>query len=86
MAGSAAGFIEERLRRFGLKLVRPRLSAIVLDSELEKKRESESKDEWKERRRRNVRLQEGMESQFERIANEIGRTVAVMSTGTVNSA
>jgi flavodoxin len=85
LAGSAARFIEERLRRFGLKLIRPRLSAIILDSELEeKKRESESKDEWKERRRRTVRLQEGMESEFERIGNEIGRTVAVMSTGTVS--
>ncbi|MCP8316252.1 MAG: FprA family A-type flavoprotein [archaeon] len=76
LAGSAAKFIEKKLRVLGLKIVKPYSSATVLSPEREEKRKkSESKDEWKERRRRSVRLQEGMEALFERIGGEVGRTI-----------
>jgi flavodoxin len=67
-AGSAAGFIEGRLRALGLKIVKPRLSAIIINPGPEKKREEfESKDEWKEWRHKNERLQEGEEKRFEQV-------------------
>jgi len=72
-AGSAAAFIEERLQRLGLKLVKPRLSAVIISPEPEKEKdEFESKDEWKEWRHRNERLREGEEKRFEQAGREIG--------------
>ncbi len=76
-AGSAAGFIEERLRKLGLKIVEPRLSAIIVNPEPERKeREFESKDESKEWRHMNERLQEGEEKRFEEIGHRVGSGLA----------
>ena len=76
LAGSAAKFIEGRLQKLGLKMVKPSLSASIFNpTPDEKRRKSESKDEWKERRHRSERLLEDMELQFESLGREIGRTI-----------
>jgi flavodoxin len=73
LAGSAAKFIEERLRKLGLKMVSPGQSAIIFDPQPEEKRgESESKDEWKERRHRREKLRDGEEEKFEKIGFQVG--------------
>jgi flavodoxin len=74
-AGSAAKYIEGRLRRQGLTIVSQALSAIIVDSGPERKRdEFGDKDEWKEWKRRNVELIEGEEKRFEQLGAMIGVT------------
>jgi len=76
LAGSAAKFIEERLRKLGLKIVSPGQSAIIFDPQPEEKRgESESKDAWKERRHQRERLRDGEEEKFEKIGFEVGTSL-----------
>jgi flavodoxin len=80
LAGSSAKFIEDRLQKFGLKMAGERVSAIIIDPEPEeKRRESESKDEWKERRHGRERLQDGEEKRFEQVGTQIG--AALVASG-----
>jgi flavodoxin len=73
-AGSAARFIEGRLRRLGSKVVIHRESAIIQGSDPPSRRESETKDEWKERRHRSETLKDGEEKRFQQIGASIGTT------------
>ena len=75
LAGSAAKFIEKKLREQGLRIVKQYSSAIIFEEEKEKKQESESKEEWKERWHRSARLQEGVEEMFEQIGVEIAKSI-----------
>lgn len=76
VAGSAAKYIEDALRKRGMKIVSQRLSAMIVSPEPEKsKREFEDKEEWKEWRHRSERLQKGEESRFEQIGAQIGMTL-----------
>lgn len=75
-AGSAAANIEERLREIGLKIVMPRSSAIIVSSEVEKKKSDfENKDEWKEWKRKSVELCEGEEERFEQVGSQLRAVV-----------
>jgi hypothetical protein len=77
LARSAAKFIEERLRELGLKIICTRASAIIFDPEPEnKRRESEEKDFWKERRHARERLEGGEEKRFTEIGAKIGIALA----------
>jgi flavorubredoxin len=82
-AGSAAEFIEKKLKAFGLHIVRPHSSAMVRHAREEEKESKhtgrrETKEERrarrakeKEERRAEVVLEERMEELFEKIGNEI---------------
>ncbi len=73
MSGSAAKFIEAKLGKLRMKIIWERASAIIIDPEPEdKRRESESKDEWKERRHSRERLRDGEERRFEELGKQIG--------------
>jgi len=73
LAGSAAKFIEGRLRGLGSKVVIQRVSAIILDPPPEGGRQpSENKDDWKERRHRTARLRDGEEERFREIGSMMG--------------
>jgi len=73
LAGSAAKYVEVRLRRLGLKMVYPSESAIVVIHGPERKRtEFEDKDEWKEWRHRNEGLRDGELKRFEQLGAVIG--------------
>ena len=79
-AGSASKYIEGRLRALGSKVVIQRMSAIVLDSEpAGGKRDSESKEDWKERRHRTATLREGEEKKFELVGSKIGTALSAKS-------
>ncbi len=75
LAGSAAKEIEKTLKGLEMSIVKPYSSAIIFDEEKGRKQESESKEEWKERRHRSARLQEGMEEMFEQIGVEIAELI-----------
>lgn len=75
LAGSAAKYIEEALRKRGMKVIGQRISATIVGSESEAEQEPSSKEERKEQRRRNVALREGEESRVEEAGAEIGRTL-----------
>ncbi|WP_337862068.1 hypothetical protein [Nitrososphaera sp.] len=62
VAGSAAKFIEKKLKEMGLEIIRPRGSAIVIGKQ--KKEESKPDD---------AALKEGMEELFESVGKELGR-------------
>jgi len=80
LAGSAAKFIEERLRGLGSKVVIQRMSAIILDPPPEDGRQpSESKYDWKERRHRTARLQDGEEERFREVGSKIGAALSTRS-------
>jgi flavodoxin len=75
-AGSAAKYIEERLRSKGMKMIWPTLSAWVFIPEGAGEGDPAlDKDELKEMKRRQVRLAEKMEELFERTGGEIGRAL-----------
>ena len=69
MAGSAAKYIEKKLDKIGLKMIRPRTSAIVRGT----KEKGKGCD---------TTLREGEETVFEAVGNEIG-TILVAKTITV---
>ena len=83
-AGSAAKFIEKKLKALGLQIVKSHSSAMVsrAEEEGEESKEAETgetKDERrarrareKEEKRAKVTLEEGMEDLFEKIGTEIG--------------
>ena len=74
LAGSAAKYIEQALRKEGMMIIRQAPSAIMLKPELAKSKEDfENKAEWKEWRYRSERLQDGEETEFEWIGLQIGR-------------
>ena len=74
LAGSAARYIEEGLRRRGMKIISPRMSAIIVSPEPEKeKQDFESKDEWKEWRHKGEGLREGEGKKFEQVGVQIGK-------------
>ncbi|MCL5985456.1 MAG: hypothetical protein M1371_02705 [Actinobacteria bacterium] len=75
LAGSAAKFIEKKLYQLGLRIVKQYSSAIIFEEEKGKKQESESKEEWKVRWHRSVRLQEGTEEMFEQIGIGIAKSI-----------
>ena len=83
-AGSAAKFIEKKLKALGLQIVRPHSSAIVrhVKEEGKESKDTETRETREERRVRRARekeerratavLEEGTEELFEKIGNEIG--------------
>ena len=71
LAGSAGKRIERRLKRLRMDIAKPYSSAIILEEGEGRRLESESRDEWKERWHRSVRLQEDMEEMFEKIGADI---------------
>jgi flavodoxin len=76
LAGSAAKYIEEGLRKQGMRIVSQRMSAIIVSPEPEKgKQDFESKDEWKEWRHENECLREGEEKKFEQVGVQIGKVL-----------
>ena len=73
LAGSAAKYIEGRLRRQGLRMVKPSESAIIVGyGPVRKKEEFRDRDEWKEWRHRNEGLREGEVKRFEQLGALIG--------------
>lgn len=62
LSGSAAKFIEKKLRELGLELIRPRSSAIIYPRKAAKT----------DRPGENVVLKEGAQEQFESIGKELG--------------
>lgn len=76
LAGSAAKYIEEGMRRRGMKIVNQRMSAIIVSLGPEKgKQDFDSKDEWKEWKHKSEGLREGDEEKFERVGVQIGKAV-----------
>ncbi len=76
-AGSAAKYIERKLRSRGLTLIWPPLSArVVIPAEDEDDGVALTKEERKERKRSRVRLAEKMEELFQGTGREIGRTLS----------
>jgi flavodoxin len=77
LAGSAAKYIEEKLRRQGLKMISRIESAIIVSSGPERRKdEFRDKDEWKEWKHRNEGLREGEENRFEQIGAHIDKALA----------
>jgi flavodoxin len=77
LAGSAAKYIEGRLRRQGLMMVNPNVSAIIVSYGPERKREEFSnKGEWREWRHRNEGLREGEVERFEQLGAVLGRALS----------
>jgi hypothetical protein len=86
-AGSAAKFIENKLKALGLQIVRPHASAVVRRAEGEgeggkEAKTGETKQERKARRAREkeekrakVTLEQGMEELFEKMGAEIGEVL-----------
>jgi flavorubredoxin len=62
MSGSAAKFIEKKLKDIGIEIIKPRSSAIVIGRK-EKKHEAKIGD---------AVLKEGMEELFEKVGRELG--------------
>jgi flavodoxin len=76
-AGSAAKYIEGRLRRQGLIMVYQSESAIIVSYGPERKKEEfRDKEEWKEWRHKNEGLCEGEEKRFEKLGAMIGNSLA----------
>ncbi len=76
LAGSAAKYIEGALRNRGMRIVSQRQSAMIATPEAEmERRESESKDEWKERRHGSEKLLGGEGGRFEQIGRQVGRAL-----------
>jgi flavodoxin len=76
LAGSAAKYIEEGLRKRGMKIAGQRMSAIIVSPEPEKgKQDFKSRDEWKEWRHENEHLREGEEKKFEQVGVQIGKAL-----------
>ena len=74
LSGSAAKYIEGRLRHQGLRMVNPSESAIVVTCGPERKKgEFGDKDEWKEWRHRNEGLRQGEVEKFEHLGAVLGR-------------
>ena len=69
LAGSAAGYIERRLKRLGLRRIAPPASAIIFT-----KTKAEIGD--KEVRRASAQLKEGEEKRFKQIGLELGAALA----------
>ena len=68
-AGSAVKYIEKKLEKIGLRIIRPRSSAIV--REVKQKVIEKGKGKTKSR----TTLREGMEQSIEAVGNEIGKTL-----------
>lgn len=84
LAGSAASYIEAKLREFGLRTVAPRESGIIVGPEVEKKRgEFGSREEWKDWRHKSEGLREGEERRFQEIGTRIGAALAAKKRGAV---
>jgi flavodoxin len=76
LAGSAAKYIEVRLRRQGLDIINPSESAIIVSTGPQrKKNEFGDKDEWKEWKHRNEGLREGEETRFEQLGAHLGKAL-----------
>jgi menaquinone-dependent protoporphyrinogen IX oxidase len=67
MAGSAAKFIEKKLKAYGVDIIRPRSSAIVIG-----RKEKEKKKNGEEIKIGEAVLKEGMEELFETVGKELG--------------
>jgi flavorubredoxin len=67
MAGSAAKFIEKKLKAYGIDIIRPHSSAIVIG-----RKENEKKKKEEEIKIGETVLKEGMEELFETIGRELG--------------
>ena len=77
LAGSAAKYIEGKLRRQGLRIISKNESAIIVSSGPERRKdEFKDGDEWKEWKHRNEGLREGEEMRFKQIGTAIGRALA----------
>jgi len=77
MAGSAANYIEGKLRRLGLRIISQNESAMIVSSGPERRKDEFSdKDEWKEWKHKNEGLREGEEKRFVRIGTMIGKALA----------
>jgi len=77
LAGSAAKYIEEKLRRRGLRMISQNESATIVSIGPERRKdEFGDKDEWKEWKHRNEGLREGEEKRFEQIGATIGKALA----------
>ena len=72
-AGSAAKYIEKKLQKIGLQIIRPHSSAIV--REVKQKVIEEGKGKTKSR----TTLREGMEESIEAVGSEIGKTLVYKS-------
>jgi flavorubredoxin len=91
-AGSAAKFIEKKLKALGLQIVRPHSSAMVrrAKEEGEESKEAEKRETKEERSARRARekeerrattvLEEDTEEVFEKIGNEIGEILGGSKT------
>lgn len=73
LAGSAAKYIERKLKNIGLKIIAPRSSAIIFT-----KTKEEVSD--KEARRASARLKEGEEKRFEQVGLQVGAALAARSS------
>jgi flavodoxin len=81
LAGSAAKYIEEVLRKRGMKIINQSLSAIIVSPEPKKGRQDfESKDEWKEWRYKSETLRDGEEKKFEQVGVQIGKVLLQASS------
>jgi flavorubredoxin len=87
-AGSAAKFIENKMKALGLQIVKPYSSAVIrsAEEEGEETKEAETGETKEERRARRVRekeekrakvaLEEGMEQLFEKMGIDMGEILA----------
>jgi len=76
LAGSAAKYIEARLRNQGLIMINQSASAIIVSSGPERKKgEFRDKDDWKEWRHQNEKLRGGEEEKFKQFGASIGMTL-----------
>jgi flavodoxin len=76
LAGSAAKYIEGGLRKRRMKIVRQRMSAIIVSTEPEKgKQDFQSKQEWKDWRHKSEGLGDGEEKKFKQVGVQIGKAL-----------
>jgi flavorubredoxin len=64
LSGSAAKFIEKKLKELGLEIIKPRISAIVFVKKESKEHGAKSREE--------TVLKDGMQELFEKVGTEIG--------------
>jgi flavodoxin len=76
LAGSAAKYIEEGLRKRRMKIIKQKMSAIIVSTEPVKgEQDFQSKDEWKEWRHKSEGLRDGEEKRFEQVGVQIGKAL-----------
>ena len=75
LAGSAAKYIEDALRKLRMKIVGQRASAIMVGQISDEDRRDLDKGQWKEWRHGNERLLEGEEARFRQLGNQVGKAV-----------